>query len=110
MSYNIHITKQAEQDIVDAADYIEFTLLNPDAADSLLDAVEANINSLSQMPDRFRLVDDPLLSSWEIRFIIIKNYLAFYVISEEEKLVHIIRFLYGKRNWLLILGQGFSLD
>lgn len=37
MSYLIHITKTAEHDIMQAADYIEFTLKNPDAADHLLD-------------------------------------------------------------------------
>lgn len=110
MIWQIHITRQAKQDMIIAADYIEFMLLNPDAADSLLDTAETNINSLSQMPDRFRPVDDPLLSSWGVRFIMVKNYLAFYVISEESKTVHIIRFLYGKRNWLHILKQGFSLE
>jgi len=32
MTYSIHITRKAKQDMVQAADYIEFTLLNPDAA------------------------------------------------------------------------------
>ncbi len=40
MNYQIHITKKAEQDLEGAADYIEFTLLNPDAADALLDKAE----------------------------------------------------------------------
>ncbi len=110
MNWYIHITKRAKQDMIDAADYIEFTLLNPDAADSLLDTAEATINSLSQMPDRFQPIDDPVLSLWEVRFIMVKNYLAFYVISKESTTIHIIRFLYGKRNWLHILKQGFSLE
>ena len=38
MSYQVHITSTAEHDIMRAADYIEFTLKNPDAADNLLDA------------------------------------------------------------------------
>ena len=36
MSYQIHITSTAEHDIMQAADYIEFTLKNPDAAENLL--------------------------------------------------------------------------
>lgn len=39
MSYRVHITSAAEHDIMQAADYIEFTLKNPDAAEHLLDAV-----------------------------------------------------------------------
>ena len=38
MSYQVHITSTAEHDIMRAADYIEFTLKNPNAADNLLDA------------------------------------------------------------------------
>ena len=89
MSYQVHITSTAEHDIMRAADYIEFTLKNPDAADNL--------------------VDDPVLASWGIRFVIINNYLAFYTIDEEKQTVIIVRFLYQKSNWTSILRQGFSL-
>ncbi len=109
MRYNIHITATAERDILRAADYIEFTLKNPTAADHLLDAATEQINSLSDMPEKFRLVDDPILASWKIRFIIVNNYLAFYTIDKEKQLVIVIRFLYQKSNWNSILLQGFSL-
>ena len=107
--YNIHITATAERDILRAADYIEFTLKNPTAADHPLDAATEQINSLSDMPEKFRLVDDPILASWKIRFIIVNNYLAFYTIDKEKQLVIVIRFLYQKSNWNSILLQGFSL-
>ncbi|MFR9009154.1 MAG: hypothetical protein ACLVIJ_10220 [Clostridium sp.] len=46
------------------------------AANNLLDAVTEQIGSL-QTRQKFRLVDDPVLASWGIRFVIINNYLAF---------------------------------
>lgn len=109
MNYNIHITTTAERDIMSAADYIEFTLKNPDAADTLLDHTEKIISSLSDMPDRFHLVDDPVLANWGIRFIIIDNYLAFYTIAKEQQLVIIVRFLYQKSYWNAILRRGLTL-
>lgn len=109
MSYQVHITSTAEHDIMRAADYIEFTLKNPDAADNLLDAATEQIGSLADLPQKFRLVDDPVLASWGIRFVIINNYLAFYTIDEEKQTVIIVRFLYQKSNWTSILRQGFSL-
>lgn len=109
MSYNIHITSTAERDIMKAADYIEFTLKNPDAADNPLDAADKQINSLSEMPDRFRIVDDPVLAVWEIRFVIVKNYLAFYIIDKAQQGVIVVRFLHQKSNWNSILQKGFSL-
>ena len=56
MNYNIHITQKAENDLNEAADYIEFTLLNPKAANDLLDKAEEEINKLSFMPDKHQMV------------------------------------------------------
>lgn len=109
MSYIIHITAAAERDIMRAADYIEFTLKNPAAAEHLLDAATEQINSLADMPEKFRLADDPVLGSWGIRFIIVNNYLAFYTIDTERQMVIVVRFLYRKSNWNSILRQGFPL-
>ena len=103
MNYTIHITRKAERDINEAADYIEFILLNPEASDQLLDTVDEKINNLSSMPAKHPLVEDAVLASWGIRMIPVKNYLAFYIIDEIEHTVHIVRFLYYKRNWAFIL-------
>ena len=110
MSYQLHITSAAEHDLIRAVDYIEFTLKNPDAADKLLDTATEQINSLSDLPQKFHLVNDPVLASWGIRSVIINNYLAFYTIDEEKQMVIIVRFLYQKSNWSSILQQGFSLN
>lgn len=109
MSYIIHITRTAERDIMRAADYIEFNLKNPTAAEHLLDVATEQINSLADMPQKFRHVDDPVLASWEIRYVIVNNYLAFYTIDEEKQMVIVVRFLFQKSNWNAILRQGFSL-
>lgn len=109
MTYTIHITSVAERDLNRAADHIEFVLKNPDAADELLDEAELQIGSLTDFPEKFRVVDDPVLASWGIRFVIVKNYLAFYTIDEEKQLVIIVRFLYQKSNWNTILRQGIPL-
>ena len=53
MSHQVHITSTAEHDIMRAADYIEFTLKNPDAADNLLDAATEQIGSLADLPQKF---------------------------------------------------------
>ena len=108
MSYDIHITNAARRDLLNATDHIEFVLKNPKAVDNLLDETEEKIYSLADFPERFCLVDNPVLSSWGIRFIIVNNYLAFYIIDDEKNMVIIIRFLYQKSNWNAILHQEFS--
>ena len=62
----------------------------PDAAENLLDAATEQISSLADLPQKFRPVDDPVLASWGIRFVIINNYLAFYTIDEEKQTVNTI--------------------
>ena len=109
MNYTISITAAAERDLIRAADHIEFVLKNPKAADDLLDEAEKRINSLSDFPEKFRLVSDPVLASWGIRFVIVNGYLAFYTISEAENRVIVVRFLFQKSNWNAILRQGISL-
>lgn len=61
MTYSIHATLQAERDMDDAANYIAFTLLNPDAAYRLLIFASNVLNSLDHNPERNRPVNDPLL-------------------------------------------------
>ena len=53
MNYQVHITKTAEHDIAKAADYIEFVLKNPQAADHLLDVATEKIGELTQMPENY---------------------------------------------------------
>ena len=108
MTWHIHITKTAEKDLISAVSYIEFVLKNPSAADNLLDIADKKISELSSFPEAHAIADDPVLSAWGIRFIVINNYLAFYTILGDT--VYIVRFLYGKRDWLSILKQGFSLE
>lgn len=108
-NYHIHITLTAEKDMVHAANYIEFVLKNPQAADHLLDEAERQIKTLSQFPMKHPTVDDKILCSWGVRFMTVENYLAFYTILEEEKQVNIVRFLYAKSDWRSILKLGFSL-
>ena len=109
MTYDLYITAAAERDLLRASDHIEFVLKNPKAADDLLDEAEARISSLADFPEKFKLVDDPVLSSWGIHFVIVNGYLSFYVISEETHRVIVVRFLFQKSNWTTILGHGFSL-
>ena len=103
--YNIAISEIAKRDIAEAVDHIKFILKNPKAADDLLDEVEGRIKSLRTMPQIHQVVDDPVLGEFEIRAVLIKNYMAFYQIDESGKSVNIVRFLYQKRDWVSIVAS-----
>lgn len=108
MKYTVHLAERARRDIEDAADYIEYSLKNPLAADRLLDEVESVLTELEEMPERYSPVRDEILASWGIRFVRIKNYLAFFTVSQAEARVQIVRFLYGKSSWEAILRREVS--
>ena len=103
MKYSVHLTEPAKIDIRNSINYIGNVLKNPTAADRLLSKVESRVASLSVMPERCALVDDPALALQEIRYLIIEKYFAFYQINEVIKSVHILRFLYEKSDWKNIL-------
>ena len=108
--YKLHITKAAERDLNEALDYIEFTLLNPQASDHLLDLFEKTAGKLADAPQAHQLIDDSVLMSWGIRFVTVQNYLLFYIISEADDTVYILRFLYTRRDWMTILHAGCAQE
>ncbi len=110
MNYSIHLTKKAEYDLEDAANYIEYVLKNPGAADQLLDLAEEKISALSRFPQNAALANDRVLAAWGIRFINVNHYLAFFIVNEVSHCVYIIRFLYGRRDWISILRTAFSMQ
>lgn len=109
MNYKLHITRRAEQDLVEAADYIEYILYNPTAADALLEEAELRFRDLTFMPEKHELAEDPVLRAWGIRFITVKNYMAFYTIDDKNDVVYVVRFLHLKREWATLLRKGINL-
>ena len=108
MEYTVHVTSAAERDIEYAVDYIDYVLKNPTAAERLFNQIKVKLPSLSLMPYRCALADDPVLALQKIRYIIIGNYYAFYQIDEPTRTVHILRFLYEKSDWKNILKSNDS--
>ena len=81
MNYEVYITDAAERDLNEAVDYIEFVLLNPQAAEQLLEAAGEKLSTLAHNAAGHAVVDDPVLRAWGIRFLQVNHYLAFYKIG-----------------------------
>jgi len=97
--YSVNITKIAEEDILSAINYIANVLKAPMAANKLLDDIEKQEEVLENMPNIYPLVHDEYLAAKGLKFVIIRNYLLFHIVNEDEKVVSVIRFLYGRRDW-----------
>ena len=101
--YSLVITDIAEGDILDTVRYIADVLKAPVAANNLLDEIERHEEILESTPNIYPFVPDKYLAQRGLKFTRIKNYLLFYTINEDEKIVTVIRFLYARRDWKTIL-------
>ena len=101
--YLLNIKDAAEEDILNTVKYIADVLKAPTAANNLLDEIERHEGILESTPKIYPFVPDEYLSQKGLRFTMIKNYIMFYTINEDEKIVTVIRFLYGRRDWKNIL-------
>ncbi|MDR3601502.1 MAG: type II toxin-antitoxin system RelE/ParE family toxin [Desulfosporosinus sp.] len=101
--YSVHISELAESDLKEIGRYIVEELLEPTLALKLVDKIGDAALSLEEMPQRNALVADERLSTAGIRKLLVDNYIIYYIISEKEKTVMVIRILYGRRDWLALL-------
>ena len=98
MSYEIRMTPQAQDDLRGIFEYIAFTLQSPQNAAGQLDRLEESIDSLEQMPERFRVYDKEPWRSRNLRIMPVDHYLVFYIPNREEETVTVIRLIYGGRD------------
>ena len=104
-SYRIIVTPDAEADLSELRDYIANVLRSPETARSYLHHLRKEIGSLSEMPARIKAVDEEPWHSRGIRKLIVKNFLVYFRIVEEEKMVYILNVIYARRDQLRILEQ-----
>ena len=98
-TYDVLIFPTAEQDLADVVDYLN--TLSPDAAIRYYDLLIDEIAGLSQMPERCPKPRDLALAAKGYRYLIVKDYLVFYVVS--GKTVEVRRIIYGRRDYNAIL-------
>jgi plasmid stabilization system protein ParE len=105
--YRAEFSKITKEDIDKAHNYIKVTLEAPMAADKLKMELLEQIESIKNNPYARPLVQDKYLAYLGLRSKKVNNYLLFYKIKEPDnkgkKYVYLIRFMYGRRNWIKIL-------
>ena len=101
--YGLKFTPKAADDLDEIFDYITARLFAETAAELLMDKIEDAFIRLKDFPFSCSFVFDEPLKSRGYRKLIIDNYIAFYLIDEFEKLVVIMRVLYGASNYINIL-------
>lgn len=94
-TYKVKIYPTAKRDLLEIIDYLN-TLSSP-AALRYYDLLTEEIASLSHMPERCPRPKDLALAAKGYRYLIVADYLVFYVIVGDT--VQIRRILYGRRDY-----------
>lgn len=104
----IVFSPEAKNDLIEVGDYIAFQLRNKSAARDLMRRFRKTASSLAQFPESGTPIHfaGPSIA---YRYLICGNYLIFY--HQTEKIVHIDRILYGRRDYMSILfGNELNED
>ena len=97
-TYNYDFTEIAESDIDEAISYIQEELSNPEAAESFVDELEKELEDICKNPKNGRIVENEFLKRDDVRRFLVKNYIAYYLIDNENNRIVILRVVYGKRD------------
>ncbi len=101
--YKLEYLPVAQNDMVETVQYISQKLKNPAAAEHLaVEMIEAAENVLA-FPYALPAYQPLRPLKHEYRKIIVKNFLMFYWVDEEKRIVTIARVIYTKRNVVQLL-------
>lgn len=101
--YQVLMTEPAADDLQSIAGYIADELCEMATAKKLIGKIKDAVMSLADMPSRYALMEDEHLAAQGIRKLIVENYIVFYVLSEKDETVTVVRILYGRRDWEYLL-------
>ena len=101
--FEVSISEHAENDLRDIASYISTQLNAMTTALSMVRTIKDAITKLQTDALIYPLVRDDRLAALGYRPLVVKNYIAFYVVNEKEKTVDVDRILYGRRDWKNVL-------
>lgn len=93
MTYEVIVTKEAEDDLRAIYEYIAFQLFAPDTAKGQINRLEKRIFGLEKLPERFRVYEKDPWRSRGVRVTPVDKYLIFYIPDKEKAIVTIIRIL-----------------
>lgn len=96
--YEVRVTRQALEQIKEIVHYISNDLMAPDAAHNLLDKMEAEITKLSSFPKKHDLIDEEPWRTEGVRKIVVKNFLIYYWVDDENNRVQVTAVIFSRRE------------
>ena len=96
--YSYVLTEIAETDVEEILDYIAYELSNPQAASDFADALDEKLEEICLTPKAGRPVHNPYLKRDDVRRVLVKNYIAYYLIDRKAEKIVVLRIVYNGRD------------
>ena len=96
--YNIYVSNNAKQDLLNIRCYITNVIGAQMALNNLLITIDKAIFSLEKNPLRCSKISNNTIKKYDVRKLLVKNYIIFFRIIDDTKSVQILRVLYVRRN------------
>lgn len=103
MNYKIKLTQNAIEQIQAVVDYIAEVLMEPETALRWKDNIYSDIAQLSYMPNRIKLTEEEPWRSRSIHKLAARNFLIYFWIDVEQRVVWITAVVYERRNQISAL-------
>jgi len=103
----LYISPEARKDLEEIKAYIKDELENPIAANNVISRITRTLRNLKDTPGIGTPLSSKISINTEYRFVVCKNYLAFY--RYEDKTVYVDRVLYGRRDYVKILFPEYLI-
>lgn len=103
-TYRVALTEDALRDLEELRDYIQYHLRNPIAARSYVHALRQDLKRLMLFPERHPFYEEEPWRSRGVRFVPIKNHVAYYIMDESAKQVVVIALIYSRRDQRAAMG------
>ena len=95
--YSVRYSALAKTDLKDIYSYIAFELKARATARAQTDRIRQEIKALDTLPERYQIVDWEPWQQMNVRRVSVDNFVVFYRVSRNEKVVEIVRIVYRNR-------------
>lgn len=98
VQYQIDFALQARDHLNGIYSYIKNELSAPIAARRIVTLIKEEIASLKTSPERIQLVSEEPWFSLGVRRDRVKNYYIYFIVDDENKIVHVADIIYARRD------------
>ena len=103
--FSLIYSPESIDDLRDIFAYISVSLSESTIARKQVERIRTAVKTLDQLPLRNPLVEWEPWSTYQMRKLLVDNYIVFYLVDTENKTVSVIRILYGGRDLEAVLTK-----